>query len=45
MPPDINRNSFDGVNTKKCILRVPAGAVYRYGKADGWRRFKNIAEI
>jgi hypothetical protein len=45
VPPDINKNVFTGVDTENCILRVPAGAADRYGKADGWKKFKNIAEI
>ncbi len=36
---------FAGVNTKRCVVRVPSGSVQKYRKAQGWCQFKQIKEI
>lgn len=34
--------AFNGVDTKRCVLQVPYGAVQLYRKAPGWDQFKHI---
>ena len=36
---------FEGVDRKKCIIRVPKGSVELYKKALEWKEFENIVEI
>lgn len=33
---------FAGVDTKRCVLQVPYGAVKMYREAPGWNQFKHI---
>ena len=35
---------FEGVDIKKCVLRVPKGSVELYHKAFEWKEFENIVE-
>lgn len=36
---------FEGVDKKKCIIRVPKGSVELYKEAKEWKEFENIIEI
>ena len=36
---------FEGVDKKKCIIRVPKGSVELYKDAYEWKEFSNIIEI
>ena len=36
---------FEGVDKKKCIIRVPKGSVELYKEAKEWKEFENIVEI
>ena len=36
---------FEGVDKKKCIVRVPQGSVDLYKTAYEWKEFENIVEI
>ena len=36
---------FDGVDKKKCIIRVPNGSMNLYKKAHEWKEFENIVEF
>ena len=38
-------NFFEGVDKKKCIIRVPKGSVELYKEAKEWKEFENIIEI
>lgn len=38
-------NFFEGVDKKKCIIRVPKGSVELYKEAKEWKEFENIVEI
>ena len=35
---------FDGVDRKKCIIRVPKGSLNLYKEAREWKEFENIVE-
>ena len=35
----------EGVDKKKCIIRVPVGSVELYKEAKEWKEFENIVEI
>ena len=35
---------FEGVDRKKCIIRVPKGSLELYRKAPEWKEFENIVE-
>lgn len=35
---------FEGVDKKKCIVRVPKGSVDLYKTAYEWKEFENIVE-
>ena len=35
---------FEGVDKKKCIIRVPKGSLELYRKATEWKEFENIVE-
>ena len=36
---------FEGVDKKKCVIRVPKGSVELYKEAKEWKEFENIVEI
>ena len=36
---------FEGVDKKKCIIRVPKGSVELYKEAYEWKEFSNIIEL
>ena len=36
---------FEGVDKKKCIIRVPEGSVELYKEAKEWKEFENIVEL
>ena len=36
---------FEGVDKKKCIVRVPNGSVELYKDACEWKEFSNIVEL
>lgn len=36
---------FEGVDKKKCIVRVPKGSVELYKTAHEWKEFENIVEF
>ena len=36
---------FEGVDKKKCIIRVPKGSVELYKEAREWKEFENIVEL
>ena len=36
---------FEGVDKKKCFIRVPKGSVELYKEAKEWKEFENIVEI
>lgn len=36
---------FEGVDRKKCIIRVPKGCVDLYKNAHEWKKFENILEM
>ena len=36
---------FEGVDKKKCIVRVPKGSVELYKDACEWKKFNNIIEL
>lgn len=36
---------FEGVDKKKCIVRVPKGSMNLYKKAHEWKEFENIVEF
>ena len=36
---------FEGVDKKKCIVRVPKGSMNLYKKAHEWKEFENIIEF
>lgn len=36
---------FEGVDKKKCIIRVPKGCVDLYKNAREWKEFENIVEL
>ena len=36
---------FEGVDKKKCFIRVPKGSVELYKEAKEWKEFENIIEI
>ena len=36
---------FEGVDKKKCIIRVPKGSVELYKEAKEWKEFEDIVEI
>lgn len=36
---------FEGVDKKKCIIRVPKGSIRLYKKAHEWKEFENIVEM
>lgn len=36
---------FEGVDKKKCIIRVPNGSADLYKKAHEWKQFENIVEM
>ena len=38
-------NFFEGVDKKKCIIRVPKVSVELYKEAKEWKEFENIVEI
>ena len=38
-------NFFEGVDKKKCIVRVPKGSVELYKDACEWKEFNNIIEL
>ena len=38
-------NFFEGVDKKKCVIRVPKGSVELYKEAKEWKDFENIVEI
>ena len=38
-------NCFEGVDRKKCIIKVPKGSVELYKNAHEWKEFENIMEI
>ena len=38
-------NFFEGVDKKKCIIRVPEGSVELYKEAKEWKEFENIVEL
>lgn len=43
--PNIQANSFTGVNLNNCILTVPTGSAKTYGLASNWASFANIHEM
>ena len=36
---------FEGVDRKKCIIRVPKGSVELYKNNQEWKEFENIVEV
>ena len=38
-------NCFEGVDRKRCIIKVPKGSIELYKKALEWKDFENIVEI
>lgn len=36
---------FEGIDKKKCFIRVPKGSVELYKEAKEWKEFENIVEI
>ncbi len=44
-PPYCEENVFDGVNTSKCVLKVPLGTKETYSITAVWKEFCNIVEI
>ncbi len=42
MPPQIEFDSFFGVDTNSCIVHVPTGSRGVYSNDIGWRQFQNI---
>lgn len=36
---------FEGVDKKKCIVRVPQGSVELYKNNQEWKEFENIVEV
>ena len=38
-------NFFEGVDKKKCVIRVPKGSVELYKEAKEWKEFEKIVEI
>ncbi|MBR6282893.1 MAG: leucine-rich repeat protein [Muribaculaceae bacterium] len=44
-PPRAADNTFDGMNYKDCVVKVPAGFAQVYWTATGWEHFENILEL
>lgn len=38
-------NCFEGVDRKRCVIKVPKGSVGLYKKALEWKEFENIVEL
>ena len=44
IPPSCGDNAFGGINSYS-VLKVPAGCVNAYKKANGWKEFTTISEL